>query len=439
MAPIADTREPNYALVAALRQHGLTQDELASRINNEIALMFGQSASCSAPQVRRWTSGAVQWPHPQYLLALEMILDKSPLDLGFTPRGKGSMEHLAEVRGAILPNYDTTQRGTVQRRQFMSAVAGAAVAASGHHVHGNHIGVSQVQELQGRVAELHALDGKFGGTDLVRLATHGYNAVSSTLSSCTYSEQTSRRLYALAGEFATSAGWFAFDSGHQDEAERQYNLALKLALMADDDVLQAHVLIAMALQALQMGNPAECAAISRAALDQKGARRSPLVAALFHSRLGIALAHQSDGRQSARSFTKAESLIQSENSGPPTPPWLTFFGSGELSGLIAQGALALGDYDVAEGSAAASTEAIDSRFARNRFMHTLTQAQAQLGQRDIEKACATTATALSVAPRVRSERAKVTLSILRRKLSEQPSTAARNLLSTWDEPGAMAR
>jgi hypothetical protein len=412
---------------------------LATRINDEIALMFGRTGSCSAPQVRRWTSGMVQWPHPQYLLALEVILGQPPLELGFVPRGKNSMDHLMQVRETIRPDYATTQRGPVQRRQFLSAVAGAALSVESSLSLGNRIGMPEVEALQGRLAELHALDGKFGGADLIRLATHGYTAVTSALASCTYSERTSRRLYALAGEFATSGGWFAFDSGDQSFAERQYNLALKLALMAGDHILQSHVLIAMALQALHMGNVVECSAISRAALDQKAARQNDLIAALFQSRLGISLAHQGESRQSVRSLSQAENLLESNRSQTPPPPWLEFFGHGELSGLVAQATLALGDYATAERAAAATVKAIDPRFARNLFMHTLTQAQAQLGRKKLDQACATTATALTAAPQVRSDRAKVTLALIRRKLSDQPSAAARNLLATWDERGGTAQ
>jgi hypothetical protein len=118
---------------------------------------------------------------------------------------------------------------------------------------------------------------------------------------------------------------------------------------------------------------------------------------------------------------------------------LTFFDSGELSGLKAQAALTLGDYATAEDAAAYTTSRIDSRFARNRFMHTITQAEAQLGRRQVDNACNTTLAVLDAAPRVRSERAKNALSILRQKFSQQPSKAAKDLLATWDDHGVTAQ
>lgn len=439
MATRSTRREPNVVLTAVLREQGLTQEELASLINQEIARVFGEPGNCSSPQVRRWTSGAVKWPHPKYLLALERILSCSALELGFTPRGRDSVDHLTRTRDAIAAGHDSSEREPVQRRDFLGAVAGTAVAGAAPQPPRKRVGIPEVGALRARLTDLHALDGRFGGADLVKEATHGYHTVSNIIRSCTYSERTSRHLYSVAGEFASSAGWFSFDSGDKVTAENHYNLALKLALMADDHVLQAHVLIAMALQALHRGDAGECAAISRAALEQKAARQNPIIAALFHARLGVSLAHLGEGRQSGPSFLRAERAMNGYDGAVPTPDWLAFFGPGELSGLIALGALALEDHATATTAAEETLSAIPLKYARNRFMHTLTLARAQLGCEDIEKACATTAAAREVVPHVRSERARQALLRIRRKIAEQPSRTAREFIAAWDESEVNAR
>ena len=316
------------------------------------------------------------------------------------------------------------------RREFLGAAAGTALngVSAGTALRGR-IGMSQISMLHADLAELHALDGKFGGGDLVKIAEGRYRKIRGALTSCTYGEHVGRALYSTAGEFATSTGWFAFDSGDEANAERHYDQALRLALLAGDSILQAHVLIAMAIQSLHAGRPAECVTVARTALGQKAARTNPVIAALCHAREGLGLSHGGQSRQAARSFEQARRALDRHVDPTSVPVWLTFFDHGELTGLVAQSRLALGDYDGAERDVGDTLAAIDDRWGRNRFMHTVTKARAQLGRRSVEEACATAAGALHSVPSLRSQRGVGALHDFRGKVARHAAVpAARDFL-----------
>jgi tetratricopeptide (TPR) repeat protein len=399
---------PNVALLAVLADQALTQHELADLVNTAIEALFGEPGNCTDTHVRRWTSGSVRWPHPRYLLAFEHALGRSALDLGFLPRGRASVEHLTRVRSTILL---TQEPDPMRRREFLSIAVGTALTLDGSGSAGalpprlrGRIGMSDVARLQSDLGKLHAVDGRYGGGDLVKAASATYAAINQAMTTCTYGEQVGRALYSTAGEFAASAGWFAFDSGDQATASRNYDQALRLALLAGDSILQAHALIAMALQALQLGRAPECVAIARAALEQKAARQTQIIAAVFHAREGIGFSRSGEASLAARSFKRAQRSLDRHTDPSQVPVWLAFFGSGEMSGLLAQAQLAVGDYTGAEEAAKDAVKIIGPRYARNRFIHTVTQAHAQLGRKHVEEACATADGALDAARHLRSER-----------------------------------
>ena len=434
---VTDTgrRRPNLALLAVMGDQGLTQDELAARVNRAIEDLFGEPGNATDTQVRRWTSGTVTWPHARYLLALEHSLGRRALDLGFIPRSPGSLDALSKARSLLRPHPQPLERERVRRREFLGLAAGAALtSATTSSPPTGRIGMSHVSMLEATLDELHALDGERGGGDLVKIAEREYAKINVTLTSGTFGDKVGRALCSAAGEFTTSAGWFAFDSGDQESAERYYDRALRLALLAGDSILQAHVLIAMAFQASTTGRPGECVAISRAALEAPAARQHPLIAALFHAREGIGHARNAQVREAARAFASARRALDRHPDGAEVPGWLTIFGPGELLGLEAQSHLFLGSYADAESSARQTQDLISAQYARNRLLHAITQAHAQLGRHVVEEACATATGVIDAAGRLRSDRGVSNLLEFRHKVAAQPRTPASSaFLSTWED------
>lgn len=379
----------------------------------------------------------MQWPHPRYLLALERTLGRSAIDLGFIPRGKASIDRLTAARSTMRTTPGELPRGANPSYSRAVPSGGTSDSTSTPTVPPvGRIGRSHVAYLHDRLSHLHGRDACHGDGDLAAVAAEEFARVSDALATCTYSEQVEQELYAAAGEFAASAGWFAFDSGSTTTAGRYYDQALRLALIANDPVLHAHVLVVMAIQAVFAGRPAECTSIARAGLRQNAARNSPVITALFHARAGAGLARCGEAVASARAFVRAERALDQHSDSGPVPPWLTFFGPGELSGLVAQAHLALGNYKAAEQAAVDTLTQIDPCYSRNRLLYQVTQARAQLGRGSLDEACATATRALQTGRELNSHRGFGSLHKFRTKITSQSrSPVVRNFLDAWGESG----
>src|SRR2546423_14920456 len=62
-------------------------------------------------------------------------------------------------------------------------------------------------------------------------------------------------MYSTASELAYLAGWMAFDNSEHALAQRYFTEAVRLAAEGDDGPMAAHVLRAMAHQAIDLGHP----------------------------------------------------------------------------------------------------------------------------------------------------------------------------------------
>lgn len=437
----------NEVFTALLAESGLTQSELAARVNRESERIFGQHPACTDAQVRRWLSGRVNWPQPRYLLPLEEIFGLPATRLGFVPRGRTSTERIARLRSGLPPGREPADRPApsgadpVLRREFVGMVAGvAAGGVPGVLPPAGRIGMTEVSVLQARLAELHGRDAHSGGDDLVTVAARHASAVEVALAECRYGERVGRALYATAGEFAASAGWFAFDAGDHAAAERHCDQALRLAILGNDPVVQSHAWAVLALQALHRGRPAESAALADVGLAGAAARRDPLVAALFHARAGAAGARTGEAKGFGRSFSLAERALDNARVGEDVPPWLAFFGPAELSGIAAKSLLSLGRYAEAGSTAERSVGGIAAGFDRNRLCYRLAYAEARLGLRDVDGACAAATEVARELTAVRSRRSKAYLGQFRTQLEPwRAEPAARDFIDGYDRaagPGA---
>ncbi|MBB5937084.1 hypothetical protein [Streptomyces zagrosensis] len=89
------------------------QAELARKLDDEMRRLTGHQGQLTDRQVRRWLRGEVQWPHPVQRIALERILGRPALELGFKPRAK-------------LP----AEEDPLQRRFFCTAATGTVVSTA---------------------------------------------------------------------------------------------------------------------------------------------------------------------------------------------------------------------------------------------------------------------------------------------------------------------
>jgi transcriptional regulator with XRE-family HTH domain len=75
----------NPLLAARLESAGLTQGELADRLNKRIGDLTGQPGKLTDRHVRNWLTGKTRWPQGRQRFVLEEEFGTSAEELGFIP------------------------------------------------------------------------------------------------------------------------------------------------------------------------------------------------------------------------------------------------------------------------------------------------------------------------------------------------------------------
>src|SRR5438067_2912107 len=131
-----------------------------------------------------------------------------------------------------------------RRTVFTGAAALIGWTAGGPFgdVEGRKIGIAHVAQAEDALAQLWALDDRYGGDGIYELAAGLWQRVQRMLQHGTYDGPIGLRLRRLAGRLAEHAGWLSFDAGRQDHARYFLTEALTAARMADDAELEVLVL-----------------------------------------------------------------------------------------------------------------------------------------------------------------------------------------------------
>ncbi|WKX70867.1 hypothetical protein [Streptomyces sp. XD-27] len=260
------SKQRNVKLEELLSEFGFTHEELAEEVNRTAEALFGEGTTCTDRHVRRWIAGDVQWPWARYLRPLQEIFGRSPDAMGFVPRGKSSRAPAPVARQA-----PAKEPQPVRRREFIAAGLTAAIGIDAIPTAGR-LGSTGAARIRSIVPTLYAHDHALGGGALHAVAAEALVRVHEALNLCTYGERVERQLYAAAGDLAASAGWFAYDAGHQRAASDLYNEALQAAILAGDGSLQARVWSNLAMQARLLGREQEAVRIGRAAVETRQAK-----------------------------------------------------------------------------------------------------------------------------------------------------------------------
>ena len=201
------------------------------------------------PALRRHriASGLSQ-PH----LAKRVHVDQSAVsrwETGRTAPDRNTIEHLDEVLEAegqlarLATPVARTPPGRVPETDPASPEA--------------PVTADDVEELRSSIANLVALDGRYGGAELVPIAERMFRAASARRVAGNCPAELEVDFVATIAELGEVAGWLAFDSQHHDRA-RALNLeALHLARLAGDTSMELFLLGNMALLAQETGRPRE--------------------------------------------------------------------------------------------------------------------------------------------------------------------------------------
>lgn len=282
------------------------------------------------------------------------------------------------------------------------------------------IGHSDVEAVQDMVSIFSRVDQRRGGG-------HARTAVVQYLTSDVVPllrghfpvETVRRAMFSAASGLAYLSGWMAFDNSEHALAQHYFMTAVKLAAEADDPPMAAHVLRAMAHQALDLGHPRQAFTLADASV---GERRYELATPRERALLGViharALAADGQHRASAAALLKAENALAAASPGDDEPDRVFFFGEASLAHETACCLRDSGDLVGAEREYRRSVRTRKSAaFTRTHAVTLGYLGAVQARQGSIEEACATWSRALETMDGVRSGRTRQTVQDMRATMS----------------------
>ncbi|WP_018565671.1 helix-turn-helix domain-containing protein [Streptomyces sp. PsTaAH-124] len=372
----------NGSLAGALRESGLTQAELADKVNARL-ICAGHEGTVSDRTVRNWLTGKTLWPHPRQREALEAVFGCTAVELGFSAPERRRPSNSLEA--------------PVNRRNFLTATTGTTVAVSVPLVGAPpQVGTSDVIRLRRGLDALMEVDRSRGGHEgLERAALLGaQEALAKQKLGAT--QRIRRRLFSVAADYTATAAWSAIDARRLDRAHVLLGKALYLAGMAKDPIAEMRVWNSYAMLAHHRHEFTEAVDAAYAAQGTGIARRVPFFASLAHARTAVGHANLRDRQAALRSLGHAEDALTKAEAAGTAPSWIAFYGPAELLAMTAIVRDRIGDAAESEAASHNALATIPEEFRRNRALAMCRLALAQLHQRDVDQACSTASTVFTL-------------------------------------------
>ncbi|MFE9445596.1 helix-turn-helix domain-containing protein [Streptomyces sp. NPDC006602] len=226
----------NAVLKSQMKELGLTQEELAGRMNTALAGITGRPGDVSARTVRNLLNGTSRIGRT--CAALERVFGCPVEDLGFSaPR---TMQH--------------PQEDPVRRRTFIASATGTAAAAVPLVNQRRAVGMSDVARAAAGMNALVEADDRQGGhAELEKAALKGRTGVLE-LQQRNAGERVRRALYALAAEYTTIAAWSCIDARNLDQAQKYLNASSTYAGLSQDGPTEMRVWVNLSMLAYQRRN-----------------------------------------------------------------------------------------------------------------------------------------------------------------------------------------
>jgi transcriptional regulator with XRE-family HTH domain len=360
----------NVILKGRMDELGLTQDELARRMNDAIEALGGRSGDVSARTVRNLLNGSTRRPIGRTCAGLEAVFGCPVSALGFDP-----------------PRTAAHAEDPVHRRTFLAAATGTAVAAA-TPVGRSRLGQSDAEQFHREYTEL-LRDDRLGGarrveSQAVELAVR----IQSSLAVGGASDRVRRRTYRLTSDVRCLAAFAAIDASAPQRARAHLDTALTLAGLARDSETVYRVWDHLMLTSSQRENHAEAAAGAEVMKRSSAARRDPSYASLGHMRHANALARLHQPVESLRALNLAERAFGRTRGERPSG-WIAFYSPAEFAALSSYVWTALGEHERAESCLHRTLAVIPGDMARDAALYTAHLSLSQARQGEVELACAT--------------------------------------------------
>lgn len=445
-------RAVNSELKAAIAAAGVTHEQLARAVVRvAVECGAGELTTVGRSHVSHWVAGSVPSGRGPQILgeALSRFLRRpvGPEDLGLRPPAEDEL--LSWQTDTVTALIDLGRAAVdLDRRQVLGAAVYslAALAVPGDDwwaeairtgqaragAAGHRVGAGDLDAVQDMVRLFSEVDQRRGGGH-ARTAVVQYlsSDVARLLRGRFTSDALRRDLFTAAAELAYLAGWMAFDDAEHAAAQRHFTVATKLAAEADDPPMQAHILRAMAHQALDLGHPRYAHELAAASVHgDRYTLASPRERALIGVVYGRTLAASGEPRRAAQALLRAEDDL-ARAGGDREPARVFFFGPASLAHETACTLRDSGDLTAAADHFRRSVRLRPATaFARTHAVTLgyLGEVQARTGQ--IETACATWSQALDSMDGVRSGRTRAVARTMRVLLSPyrgQPIRGARTI------------
>ncbi|MFD8115569.1 XRE family transcriptional regulator [Streptomyces microflavus] len=413
----------NTVLEAWMTEHGYSSNSLADAVNRAVEQLTGHVGGLDGSSVRAWKAGRVTWPKSATRTALEVVTGLPAVALGFVPRGRPSP----------TPAPSQQEEPDMKRRTLVGGIAAAAAAAATPGTASpRRIGMSDVNRLNKRFAEIIASDHRHGGQPgieeraaaLADEALNLQNAGSAT-------QRVRSSLYASGAAFRSSAMWAAIDGRRYDVAKAHMREAQALAEMSGDQAIKFRIWSHAGTMYRHMGRPADACAANDVARNLHLTRRDPLFASLGLARQGAIHGTAQNRTDTRRAFEQAQDAMLRADPADHRPVWLlAFYDQAELDSLALSAYLALGDYPTAEYHAHRCLASLRPHMVRSRAITTTRLAHALLAQGAAETA---TATAMKVPADAATRHARVSR-MLQEFGAALRATAPRSAtVQTWTE------
>lgn len=189
----------------------------------------------------------------------------------------------------------------VQRRQFMTVMAGMALPAGADGV--CRLGHNDADRLGRHTARLRRLDNILGGGDTYAIYAAEAERTAALINRSAHSQAVGRALRSLLAEQHQLAGWAAFDAGRHSQARAHYRDSRTAAVEADDGALAANALAFVAYQ--QTTVHADGTDAASASVEQARPVATPRVKALLLERSAWAHAVAGDARTADTALSQA--------------------------------------------------------------------------------------------------------------------------------------
>jgi hypothetical protein len=282
------------------------------------------------------------------------------------------------------------------------------------------VGRADVEAVREMVALFSRVDQRRGGG-------HARSAVVRYLTSDvapylrgTYAHDDVRRaMFSATSELAYLSGWMAFDNGQHANAQTGFRIGVQLAAEADDPAMAAHILRAMAHQAIELGHVHKGVELSAASMDgRRYALASPRERALLGVVHARALGTAGDKRAAAAALLKAEDDLAAATAGDDEPSRMFFFGEASLAHETACTLRGTGDLDGALREFRRSVRTREAAtFTRTHAVTLGYLGAVQARRGSLDEACAIWSLALDTMDGVQSGRTRKVVHEMRSALS----------------------